>query len=574
MYLGFYYKVVPIIIVIFLLYLFFSDYALISFLIFLTSIGFIALFLLIFFQFSVSIPLKIFAYKFIGVDNNIHNDINEDFLELIPAPLALIDKNRNIIKFNKKFKELCEFENNTENLLLEDLFYEINTDSLSLAIDNCIKGKSVKIDSGISLSRNRTAELKFSLTNLYDQVNIIVFINETTKEKSLEEQFTQSQKMQAVGQLAGGIAHDFNNLLTAIIGFSDLLLSRHKPGESSFIDINNIKQNAVRAASLVGQLLAFSRQQTLKPQATSLTELISDQISMLNRLVGEKIDIIVKHESDLWAVKVDPNQFESVITNLVINARDAISESGIIKIKTSNLNKQSIPVIKGVNVKEDEYIQIQVSDNGEGIDEINLDKIFEPFFSTKQIGKGTGLGLSMVFGIIKQTGGYIAVDSDRRGGGTSFNIYLPRHIEEISEKENLKTDIHYKANIDLTGEETILLVEDEDAVRIFAKRALESKGYKVIEAQDGESALNIMDSIVDRKIDIIISDVVMPEIDGPTLIKKIRLKYPHVKVLFISGYAQEAFKKNLDIADDFNFLQKPFSLQDLNQAVKKVLSNN
>ncbi|MFT6497598.1 MAG: response regulator [Alphaproteobacteria bacterium] len=573
MYLGFYYRVISIIIVIFLFFLFFFDYAIVSLLIFLTSIGLVVLFLLIFSQFNISSPLKRCLCKFIGTDNNAKADVNEALLELIPVPLALIDKNRNIIKFNKNFQELCEFESDDNNLLLDNLFNEIDKNALILAIDNCIQGNDVRIDSGVSLSRNRTAELKFRLAGVYDKINIIVFINETTKEKSLEEQFTQSQKMQAVGQLAGGIAHDFNNLLTAIIGFSDLLLSRHKPGESSFIDINNIKQNAVRAAALVGQLLAFSRQQTLKPRATSLVDLISDQINMLNRLVGEKIDIIVNHESDLWTVKVDQNQFESVITNLVINARDAISENGAIKIKTSNVPKETIPVINGVSIKEDEYVKIQVSDNGEGIEEVNLDKIFEPFFSTKQIGKGTGLGLSMVFGIIKQTGGYIAVDSDRKGGGTSFNIYLPRHIESISEKESLKSIVHYKASIDLTGEETILLVEDEDAVRIFAKRALESKGYNVIEAQDGESALSIINSS-DQKIDIIISDVVMPEIDGPTLIKKIRLKHPYIKVLFISGYAQEAFKKNLDVTLDFNFLQKPFSLQQLNEAVKKVLSNS
>ena len=392
MYLGFYYKAIPIIIVTCLLFLFFLEYTLILLLIFLSSAGFIALFLLVFFRFNISAPYKLFLCKLIGIDNNLQNDTHEDFLELIPVPLVLIDKDRNVIKFNRIFQELCDFKDNN-NLLLDDLFNEIDSAALILAIDDCINGKNVHIDSGVYLSKNRTAELKFKLTNLYNHINIIVFINETTKEKSLEEQFTQSQKMQAVGQLAGGIAHDFNNLLTAIIGFSDLLLSRHKPGESSFIDINNIRQNAVRAAALVGQLLAFSRQQTLKPQVISLVDLISDQTVLLNRLVGEKIDIIVNHESDLWTVKVDPNQFESVITNLVINAKDAIRENGIINIRTTNVPKESIPIIKEINVKESEYVQIQVSDNGEGIDKINLDKIFEPFFFNKTNWKRNRFGV-------------------------------------------------------------------------------------------------------------------------------------------------------------------------------------
>ncbi|WP_033068897.1 hybrid sensor histidine kinase/response regulator [Thalassospira australica] len=393
---------------------------------------------------------------------------------------------------------------------------------------------------------------------------------DTTEQKNLEEQFAQSQKMQAVGQLAGGVAHDFNNLLTAMIGFCDLLLSRHGPGDPSFADIMQIKQNANRAANLVRQLLAFSRRQTLQPKIINITDALAEMSNLLRRLIGEKIDLKVTHGRDVGLVKVDPGQLDQVIINLVVNARDAMAgEGGTLTVQTSTEIIDE-PTATGTEViPPGDYIGIMVTDTGIGIPKDNLTRIFEPFFSTKQRGEGTGLGLSTVYGIVKQTGGFIAVNSEE-GKGTTFTIYLPRY--EASEEELAETQavIEETPSRDLTGTGAILLVEDEDAVRTFGARALRSKGYDVLEANNGDNALEVLNN-TDKTIDLVISDVVMPGIDGPTLIRMLREQKPELKVIFISGYAEDTYRDELDEENGVHFLPKPFSLKDLATKVKEVL---
>ena len=378
--------------------------------------------------------------------------------------------------------------------------------------------------------------------------------------------------MQAVGQLAGGVAHDFNNVLTAIIGYSDLLLSSHRPTDPAFQDIMNIKNSAHRAAALVRQLLAFSRRQTLRPEVLSLTDAISEFTVMLRRLLGEKVGLTFEHGSDLWLVKVDQVQLEQVIINLAVNARDAMPGGGQLTIATRNVEPGEAAGFGYTGMPAAEYVMIEVADTGEGMSPEVLEKVFEPFFSTKEVGKGTGLGLSTVYGIIKQTGGFIYPES-APGKGTTFRIFLPRHVP--SEAEKLEREKKPEARpagppADTTGVGTVLLVEDEDAVRAFAVRALASRGYTVLEASSGADALEVMDRH-DGKIDLVVSDVVMPEMDGPTLLKEIRKRGVKVRIIFMSGYAEDAFKKNLEKDETFQFLQKPFTLKDLAAIVKKVI---
>ncbi|MPZ09743.1 MAG: PAS domain S-box protein [Kiloniellaceae bacterium] len=396
----------------------------------------------------------------------------------------------------------------------------------------------------------------------------VVHFIDSTEQKNLERQFAQSQKMQAVGQLAGGIAHDFNNLLTAMIGFSDLLLLRHRPGDQSFADIMQVKQNANRAANLVRQLLAFSRQQTLQPRLLNLTDILAELSHLLRRLIGENIELKMSHGRDLGMIKADQGQLEQVIINLAVNARDAM-EGGVLTIRTGNQKVERRRKLKDESMPPGNYTVIEVQDTGCGIPPENLDRIFDPFFSTKEVGAGTGLGLSTVYGIVKQTGGYVFVDSTP-GEGTTFAIYLPQAAEQEVATTLQEADVQDRR--DLTGAGTLLLVEDEDAVRAFSARALRNKGYIVLEANSGETALQILER-QEAPIDLLVTDVVMPRLDGPSLVREVRRTRPDLKVIFISGYAEDSFRKRLDEEVGIHFLAKPFSLKQLAGKVKEVLGD-
>lgn len=398
---------------------------------------------------------------------------------------------------------------------------------------------------------------------------LILQVIDRTHEKNLETQFAQSQKMQAVGQLAGGVAHDFNNLLTAMLGFCDLLLLRHKPGDPSFGDIMQIKQNANRAANLVRQLLAFSRQQTLQPRVINLTDALAELSNLLRRLIGENIELKLVHGRDLGLIKVDQGQLEQVIINLAVNARDAMPRGGRLTLTTRNLEVVQ-PIRRGTDMMPPgRYVAIDVADTGTGIPPDIIDRVFDPFFSTKEVGHGTGLGLSTVYGIVRQTGGYIAIDSEV-GRGTVFQVALPRFAEEGAlEPAGSVEDIPLR---DLTGAGRILLVEDEDPVRLFGARALRNKGYDVLEASSGEEALEII-AREQGRLDLLITDVVMPRMDGPALIRAVRQDHPDLRVICISGYAEDRLRQNMAETDSsIGFLPKPFTLKQLASAVKDAFA--
>ena len=429
----------------------------------------------------------------------------------------------------------------------------------------------VVVDATILDAKPRLVQFSFARLQGMGQ-SLTVFAVDKTESKTLEVQLAQSQKMQAVGQLASGIAHDFNNVLTPIIGFADLLLAKMRPTDPAFADIMSIKQNANRAANLVRQLLAFSRKQTLQPKVHSLTDAMSDLDNLLGRVLGEKVELKISHSRDLGLVLVDVHQFEQVIINLAVNARDAMPRGGTLSVKTRNVSEEESKSILREPMPAGEYVLCEVSDTGSGITPEIVEKIWEPFFSTKEVGKGTGLGLSTVYGIVKQTGGFIFCDSVA-GKGTTFSIYLPRYYPTEIEVAiaAAKDEVRAKRS-DLTGKGRILLVEDEDAVRAFAIRALTSRGYTVVEADSGESALEVMET-QKEPFDLILSDVVMPEMDGPTLLRELRKRGVKTKVVFVSGYAEDAFEKNLEGQTDFAFLPKPFSLKQLVEKVKEVMEN-
>tara|TARA_Y100001934_G_scaffold203482_2_gene240012 strand:+ start:58269 stop:60701 length:2433 start_codon:yes stop_codon:yes gene_type:complete len=401
---------------------------------------------------------------------------------------------------------------------------------------------------------------------------LVVHAFDQTEQRSLEEQFIQSQKMDLVGQLAGGVAHDFNNLLTAMIGFCDLLLQRHSPKDQSFADIMQIKQNANRAANLVRQLLAFSRQQTLQPRILKITDVLAELSHLLRRLIGADIELDIVHGRDLWQVKVDESQMEQVIINLVVNARDVVEAGGKVSIKTRNLSRAENEDVRHQSLPKGDYVVLEVADTGTGIPKDIVDKIFEPFFTTKEVGSGTGLGLSTVYGIIRQTGGHIFVDSEV-GEGTCFTIYLPQHIANADDVavEEVAEEVSLSPQPDLTGAGTVMLVEDEDAVRMFGARALRNKGYTVVEAGSGDEALELL-AQEGNNIDVLVTDVVMPGLDGPAMIRKVRETHADMKVVFISGYTEDSFRKRLDVAEDIHFLPKPFTLQQLASKVKEIMA--
>ncbi|MFH6785046.1 MULTISPECIES: cell cycle histidine kinase CckA [Methylobacterium] len=454
------------------------------------------------------------------------------------------------------------------------------------------RGDVPPVEIGVSAPVNRSARIWLSPAGTAGGAEgaVILYALDTTAQHQLQQQVNQAQKMEMVGQLAGGIAHDFNNVLQAIIGYSDLLLASHRPADPAFQDIMQIKQNANRAASLVRQLLAFSRRQTLRPEVIHLGEALSDLTLLLKRLLGERVELDLKHGRDLWPVKADVNQFEQVIVNLAVNARDAMPEGGRLLIRTANMTAEAVGALRLNGLPGADHVLIEVSDTGTGMTPEVMEKIFEPFFTTKEVNKGTGLGLSTVFGIVKQSGGYIDVRSTV-GQGTVFAIYLPRHVPvpeaetpdplpEIAPPASGATAALAAAPAaeapkpparDLTGHGTILLVEDEDPVRAVNGRALTARGYTVLEAASGLEALQIMQER-EVPVDLVVSDVVMPEMDGPTLLRELRKAHPGLKVIFVSGYAEDAFRKNLPDGEEFNFLPKPFSLKQLVETVKTTMA--
>ncbi len=487
------------------------------------------------------------------------------FFNSTPIAIAVLDAQGQVRRSNAAFAKLLPAVLKGGGAIFAGL-PERDAAAVRHAIEATLAGQADPAPLDIGAEGGAAARLFFApAEDAGESGGVMLTALDTTEQRTLQENFAQSQKMQAIGQLAGGVAHDFNNVLTAIIGYSDLLLANHRPTDPSFPDIMQIKQNANRAAGLVRQLLAFSRRQTLRPQVLQVDDMLSDLQMLMRRLAGEKVALELKHGRDLWLVKADLNQLEQVVVNLVVNARDAMPEGGKITLRTANVSANECAAYKEPLLAAAEYVLLEVADSGTGIPPELKEKIFEPFFTTKEVGKGTGLGLSMVYGIVKQTGGFVFVDSTV-GKGTTFRIFLPRHMPDAAE---LAPKVEAaKPVADLTGQGVILLVEDEEAVRAFGSRALSARGYTVLEAASGVEALQVVEEN-DGKVDLIVSDVVMPEMDGPTMFGELRKRGVKAKVIFVSGYAEEAFSKNLPEGEAFGFMPKPFTLKQLIETVKE-----
>lgn len=433
----------------------------------------------------------------------------------------------------------------------------------------------------------------------------IVYLSDMTEHRSLHEQFAQAQKMQAMGQLAGGVAHDFNNLLTAMLGFTDLLLQRHGEGDPDFLDITQIRDNALRAAKLVGQLLAFSRNQALKPRLMDVGDALSDVAGMLRPTLGESLKLELKHGKDVGRIRMDKNKFEQIFMNLGVNASDAMPSGGRLTIRTARSRFEDMPANAAdqEDPRTGDCVLIEVEDTGCGIPDAIIDRIFEPFFSSKETTtkSGTGLGLATVYGIVRQSDGFVRVKS-RVGEGTTFSFYFP-HFDADEKKatapSTIDTNRKYRARkmkgraepkvgqlllvleedgkkaaplpADLTGAEKVLLVEDEDSVRAFAARALKNKGYTVVEAESAENALDLI--VAHPDVSLLLSDMVMPGMDGATLAGKLRHDRPELRVILMSGYSEDVARDNLADHPDYAFLPKPFTLKNLAAKVKEVLNN-
>jgi PAS domain S-box-containing protein len=390
--------------------------------------------------------------------------------------------------------------------------------------------------------------------------------SDLTERKHLEEQFRQSQKMEAVGRLAGGIAHDFNNLLTVINGYSEILVASLLPGDPFRDFADQIQRSGARAAQLTRQLLTFSRRQVIAPVVIDLNVLLSDMERMLSRVIGEDIEMKMILDPDLWKVKVDPGQTEQVLMNLVVNARDAMPQGGKLTIETANVEFDESVAIQQQEFRPGKYVRLAVSDSGCGMDDATKARIFEPFFTTKGPEKGSGLGLATVYGIVKQSDGRIDVYSEK-GVGTTFKIYLPRDAGLGTQSK-----FHFVPPAQQRGTETVLLVEDEDGVRTLSRLVLEKNGYKVIEARDGNEGL-LLCKHHEGAIDIMVTDVVMPNMSGRSLAEHIALLRPKMKVLYLSGYTDEAIVRHGVIDPDTPFLQKPFTTDALARKVREVLDS-
>jgi two-component system cell cycle sensor histidine kinase/response regulator CckA len=493
----------------------------------------------------------------------------QTLLDMLPIGLALVDGDGRFLTMNHAFYQAAGIKGPAMPVYPGDLVVKDDKAAVADAVRRNARGPAMSGDLAVRLVGQPSEPVALTIAGLrgLGDAAVLLLLKDNSEEAKLKRQVAQATKMQVVGQLAGGVAHDFNNILTAIIGHCDLMLMRHTPGDIDYDDIQQIKSNSNRAAGLTRQLLAFSRQQTLRPQVLQLPDVVSEVSHLLKRLLGETVELVVKHGRNLGPIRADPGQLEQVIINLAVNARDAMAPKGggTLTIQTYSVKSNQVAELGSDILPIADYSALSVTDTGTGIAPGVLGKIFEPFFTTKEVGKGTGLGLSTVYGIVKQSGGFIFADS-KVGEGTRFVIYLPVHREEAPASRSRRTA---KAKKDeLWGSGTVLLVEDEPTVRTVAERALTRHGYKVMTADNGEEALEILSR--GEPIDLLISDVVMPGMDGPTVVREARKSRPDLKILFMSGYAEEQLRKSIDI-ENVNFLPKPFSVIELAEAARRAV---
>ena len=505
----------------------------------------------------------------------------EALLAQLPLGLAMTDRDGRMLFANAAFMRAAGREGEAPPTYPTDLVVAEDKAAMSDAVRRFGQGAATAGDVAVRLITQPDEPISLSLAGMrgLGEAAVLLGLTDSTEEARLKRQIAQATKMQAVGQLAGGVAHDFNNVLTAIIGTCDLMLLRHTPGDSDYDDIQQIRASSNRAASLTRQLLAFSRQQTLRPQVLQLPDIVTEITQMLRRLIGEKMQLVVTHDRDLGPVRADPTQLEQVIVNLVVNARDAMLEhnlkmgrdgSGRLALATKRVTAADVRAMRSEIIPIADYTALIVEDTGAGIPPEYLGKIWEPFFTTKEHGKGTGLGLSTVYGIVKQSGGFIFADSEV-GKGTRFTIYLPVHHGAAGEGGLLTKPREEAAS--WAGGGDILLVEDEDSVRLVAERALTRAGYSVTTASDGDDGLTKVQARLDsgHMFDLVVSDVVMPAMDGPAMARALRQIAPGLPVLFMSGYAEEQLRREIDI-ENMYFIPKPFSVQQISGKVAEVLA--
>ncbi|UZK66968.1 response regulator [Sphingomonas sp. M1-B02] len=494
-------------------------------------------------------------------------------IALLPSGMALVDRDGRFVHMNDAFVRATRINPAAPPLYPIDLVVREDKGALADAVRRFAGGAGQSAEMTVRFTDAPEEPVAIAIAGArgLGEAAVLISLRDSGEEGKLKRQVAQATKMQAVGQLAGGVAHDFNNILTAIIGHCDLMLMRHSPGDGDYDDIQQIRANSNRAASLTRQLLAFSRQQTLRPQVLQLPDVISEVSNLLKRLLGETVRLEVKHGRNLGPVRADPGQLEQVVVNLAVNARDAMLANragggAVLTIETLGVSASQVRQMGDDVLPVGDYTALRVSDNGSGIPPDILGKIWEPFFTTKDVGKGTGLGLSTVYGIIKQSGGFIFADNVP-GGGAQFTIYLPVHA--AAEATVAKAPVGKAKPADLWGSGTILLVEDEDMVRAVAERALTRQGYTVVTAENGEVALEMLKNM--DPPDLLVSDVVMPLMDGPTMARHIRKRFPKLPILFMSGYAEEQLRKSIDLPN-VAFLPKPFSVQQLAEAAHDVLA--
>jgi two-component system, cell cycle sensor histidine kinase and response regulator CckA len=494
--------------------------------------------------------------------------ISENVIDMI----AVVDSNGKRVYNSPSYQRILGYSSDD----LEDTssFEQVHPDDHQLVVDAAADARRTGIGRRIEYRmRHKDGNWVYlestasPVINSKGEVENLVIVNRDISERRrLEEQLRQSQKMDAIGRLSGGVAHDFNNLLGVIIGYAEILQEHIPESDSMRAPVDQIIKAGNRASSLTKQLLAFSRQQVMEPKILLLNAVVSDTEKMLRRLIGEDIELIASLDPTLGKIRADQGQIEQVIMNLVVNARDAMPEGGRLVIETANFEiddnfarRYAYPVLPGG------YVRLTVSDNGTGMDTATQQRIFEPFFTTKEKGKGTGLGLSLVYGVVKQSGGYIDVVS-ARGKGTTFNIYLPRVVQSAAETKTIAPE-HPE---ELRGTETILLAEDEDTLRALTRHLLELYGYRVLEACDGNQALRLSEQTTDE-IHLLLTDVVMPGISGRILADQLKQKRPDVKIVFMSGYTGQRVGEKEILEPGSAFLQKPFTRDSLARKVREAL---
>lgn len=492
-------------------------------------------------------------------------DYVASLLSQLPFGLAMVDRDGRFLFTNPAFIAAAGLGDGAIPSYPGDLLLSEDMGVMGEAIRRHASGRASVGEIGVRLRAHPEQTVSVGLVGVrgMGQAAVLLTLQGANDNPHLNQQMLQATKMQAVGQLAGGIAHGFNNILTAIIGSCDLMLLRHQPGDSDYDDIQQVRSNTNRAANLTRQLLAFSRQQTLRPQFLNLSDIVSDVSHLLQRLIGEKITLDVQHGRGLGTVRADPVQLEQVIVNLAVNARDAMPAGGTLTIATRAVGPEDVAALGEGAMPPGDYCLLSVADTGTGIPPDVLPKIFDPFFTTKDVGQGTGLGLATVYGIVKQSGGYVFAES-AVGQGTRFSVYLPVQHGEVEQAKPAATQgarsLHW-------GSGTILLVEDEDMVRAVAERALSRAGYTVVTAANGEDGLERFAELAE--VDLLVSDVMMPQMDGPTMAGEIRRKRPDLPVLFMSGYAEAQLRESIALSN-VAFLAKPFSVAQLVEAVAAI----